>query len=195
LANEIETLIDRLKPVVFVYNFKDENPERIDKFLQVGAKIKDQGKYVILTFWFRWDHDWEGDGVEDWEPVTYILKENKVIDVQTRTHWNIIRWLTDDPVLEGNERAIIYFSKHGHAPYLQVNSNVGWLRNAFNKAITAYAILDFLEVMDERNQYINIPKYTVINTLEPPSNSRAMTGVKILGKKLFTEYYRKPKNS
>jgi hypothetical protein len=99
LVNEIETLIDRLKPVVFIYNFKDENPERIDKFLQVGAKIKTEGKYVILTFWFRWDHDWEGDGVEDWEPVTYILKENKVIDVQTRTHWNIIRWLTDDPVL------------------------------------------------------------------------------------------------
>jgi hypothetical protein len=188
-------LIDRLKPVAFVYNFKDETPPRIDRFLDVGATLKTEGKCEFLTFWFRWDHDWEGDGVEDWEPVTYVLKEEKVVDIQTRTHWNIVRWLTDDPILDGIERAIIYFSKHGHAPYMQVQSNVGWLRSTFDKTKTGYATLDFLEAMDERNQYVNIVEYTVIENREPPNSSRAMTGVKILGKKFFDKCYKKPEET
>lgn len=192
MAHDLKMLIDRLKPVAFVYNFKDETPPRIDRFLDVGATLKTEGKCEFLTFWFRWDHDWEGDGVEDWEPVTYVLKEEKVVDIQTRTHWNIVRWLTDDPILDGIERAIIYFSKHGHAPYMQVQSNVGWLRSTFDKTKTGYATLDFLEVMDERDQYVNIVEYTVIENREPPDSSRAMTGVKILGKKFFVECYKKP---
>jgi len=185
LSRELKTLIDRLKPVVFVYNFRDENPARIDRFLDVSATLKTERKCEFLTFWFRWDHDWEGDGIEDWEPVTYILKENEVIDIQTRVHWNIVRWLTDDPILEGKERAIIYFSKHGHAPYMQVQSNIGWLRSAFNKTKTGYATPDFLDVMDERDQYVNITKYAVIENREPPATSRAMTGVRILGRKIL----------
>ena len=195
MVHDLKMLIDRLKPVAFVYNFKDETPLRIDRFLDVGATLKTEGKCEFLTFWFRWDHDWEGDGVEDWEPVTYVLKEEKVVDIQTRTHWNIVRWLTDDPILDGIERAIIYFSKHGHAPYMQVQSNVGWLRSTFDKTKTGYATLDFLEAMDERDQYVNIVEYTVIENREPPDFSRAMTGVKILGKKFFGKCYKKPKET
>jgi hypothetical protein len=194
LAQELKSLIDRLMPLTFVYLFKDENPPRIDQWLDVGAKLTTEGDLVFLTFWFHWDHDWEGDGVEDWEPVTYILKEDKLVDIQTRVHWNIVRWLTDDPILDGKERAIVYFSKHGHAPYLQVRSNVGWLRNIFNKTKTRFAVFDFLEVMDEREQYIKIPEYKVIENYEPPSNSRAMTGVKILGRKFFVNSYIKPRD-
>jgi len=125
LADNLSVLIGRLKPVVFVYNFKDEVPSRIDRFLDVSASLRTVGGFGVLTFWFRWDHDWEGDGVEDWEPVTYILKENKVVDIQTRAHWHIVEWLKDNPVLKDGEIAIVYFSKNGHAPYLQVQSNVG----------------------------------------------------------------------
>lgn len=194
MARELKTIIDRLKPVVFVYNFRDETPARIDRFLDVSATLRTEGKCEFVTFWFRWDHDWEGDGIEDWEPVTYILKEDKVVDIQTRTHWNIVRWLTDDPILKGTERAIVYFSKHGHAPYMQVRSNVGWLKAALNNTKTMYATPDFLEVMDQREQYVHIPKYSVIENREPPSTSRAMTGVRILGKKFFVKYYKTPKN-
>ncbi len=101
--------------------------------------------------------------------------------------------MSDNPVLDG-ERAILYFSKHGHAPYMQVQSNVGWLKNAFDKTITGYAIPDFLEVMDERPRYMEITDYEVIPNREPPGTSRAMTGVNILGKRFFTQCYKQPKH-
>jgi hypothetical protein len=192
LAHELKPLIERLKPTAFVYNFSDEKPARIDRFLDVSATLKNDDNYEFLTFWFRWDHDWEGDGVEDWEPVTYIIDGEKVVDIQSRTHWRVISWMSDDPVLDG-ERAILYFSKHGHAPYMQVRSNVGWLKSAFDKTLTGYAIPDFLEVMDERTGYVKITDYDVIANHQPPSTSRAMTGVNILGKKFFTQCYKKPK--
>lgn len=192
--HELRALIEKLKPVALVYNFKDETPARIDRFLDVGATLKQVDGYEILTFWFRWDHDWEGDGVEDWEPVTYFLDGEKVVDIQTRTHWRIVSWMSDDPFLSG-EQAVLYFSKHGHAPYMQVRSNVGWLKSAFNKTITGYAVLDFLEVMDERAGYVEITGYDVIANHEPPSTSRAMTGINILGKKFFTQCYKKPKRA
>ena len=193
MAHELKTLIERLKPIAFVYNFRDEKPARIDRFLDVSATLKNSDNYEILTFWFRWDHDWEGDGVEDWEPVTYIVEEDKVIDIQSRTHWRIVRWMTDNPVLEDGERAILYFSKHGHAPYMSVQSNIGWLKEALDKTITGYATVDFLEVMSETNEYVKVPNYDVIENREPPNSSRAMTGVRILGKKFFTEHYKNPK--
>jgi hypothetical protein len=143
---------------------------------------------------FRWDHDWEGDGIEDWEPVTYIIDKEVVVDIQTRTHWRIVSWMSDDPVLDG-ERAILYFSKHGHAPYMQVQSNVGWIKSVFDMTITGYAITDFLEVMDERAEYMEITDYSVIPNHEPPSTSRAMTGVTILGKKIFAQCYKKLKHA
>lgn len=191
---ELKTLVDTLKPMTFVYNFRDENPPRIDAFLDVGAKMRTEGKCTLLTFWFRWDHDWEGDGVEDWEPVTYVLKKDEVVDIQTRPHWNIVKWLTDEPILEDGKRAIVYFSKHGHAPYLQVRprTEVGWLKNAMYKIKTRVAILDFLEVMDERGQYINIRDYKVIEEREPPSTSKAMKGIEILGIRLFSKWYEIP---
>jgi len=192
LAHELSALIERLKPVAFVYNFKDETPARIDHFLDVSATLKEDDGYEVLTFWFRWDHDWEGDGVEDWEPVTYILEGEKVVDIQTRTHWHIVSWMSDHPVLDG-ERAILYCSKNGHAPYMQVQSDVGWLRSAFDKTLTGYAVLDFLEAMAERTGYVKMPNYEVIPDREPPSTSRAMTGVSILGRRFFTQCYKIPK--
>jgi len=192
LGPEISTLIERLKPVAFVYNFKDETPARVDGFLDVSATLKEVDGYEALTFWFRWDHDWEGDDVEDWEPVTYILDREKVIDIQTRTHWRIISWMSDNPVLDG-EQAIIYFSKNGHAPYMQVQANVGWLKTAIDKTLTGYAIPDFLKVMTEKAEYVKITDYKIFLNREPPATSRAMTGVNILGKKFFTQYYRIPK--
>jgi hypothetical protein len=194
LAHDLLALIERLKPVAFVYNFRDETPARIDRFLDVGATLKLIDDYEFLTFWFRWDHDWEGDGIEDWEPVTYIIDKEAVIDIQTRTHWRIVSWMSDHPVLDG-ERAILYFSKHGHAPYMQVQTNVGWLKGAFDKTITGYAISDFLEVMDERAGYVKLANYDVVPGREPPSTSRAMTGVRILGKKFFKQCCKKPKRS
>ena len=191
MAHELQALIQRLKPIVFVYIFKDETPARIDRFLDVGATLKLVGGFEALTFWFRWDHDWEGDGIEDWEPVTYIMSGEKVVDIQTRTHWRIVRWLSDDPVLDG-ERAILYFSKHGHAPYMQVKANVGWLKSAFDKTIIGYAIPDFLEVMAEEAGYLEISNYDVIPNREAPRTSRAMTGVTILGKKFFAQCFKKP---
>lgn len=194
MVHQLQSLIQRLKPTVYVYNFRDETPNRIDRFLDVSATLRSFAGYEVLTFWFRWDHDWEGDNVEDWEPVTYIIKKGKVIDIQTRTHWRIISWMNDDPVLDG-ERGIIYFSKHGHAPYMQVKSNAGWLRSAFDKTLTGYALSDFLEVMDENAGYVEIVDYDVMADREPPSTSRAMTGVNILGKKFFTHHYRKPRGT
>jgi hypothetical protein len=191
LAHELQALIQRLKPIVFVYVFRDETPARIDRFLDVGATLKLVGGFEALTFWFRWDHDWEGDGIEDWEPVTYIMSGEKVVDIQTRTHWRIVRWLSDDPVLDG-ERAILYFSKHGHAPYMQVKANVGWLKSAFDKTITGYAIPDFLEVMAEEAGYMEISNYDVIPNREASRTSRAMAGVTILGKKFFVQCFKKP---
>jgi hypothetical protein len=194
LAHELNDLIERLKPTAFVYNFRDEKPERIDRFLDVGATLKINDNYEILSFWFRWDHDWEGDGVEDWEPVTYVICGEKVIDIQTRTHWHIVRWMTDNPFLDG-ERAILYFSKHGHAPYMRVQSNIGWLKGAFDKTITGYAIPDFFEVMGEMSEYVQVSNYEVIENREPPSTSRAMRGVSILGKRFFADCYTKPKRT
>lgn len=192
MAHELKTLIERLKPIAFVYNFRDEKPARIDNFLDVGATLKNSDNYKILTFWYRWDHDWEDDGVEDWEPVTYIIDKDKVADIQTRTHWKIVRWMSDNPILNG-ERAVVYFSKHGHAPYMRVQAKIGWLKAAFDKTVTGYAILDFLEVMDEINGYVQKPNYEVIENREPPSTSRAMTGLSILGKKFLADCYKKPK--
>ncbi len=191
MAHELKDFIKRLKPTVFVYNFIDEKPARIDRFLEVGATLKTNDKYEILTFWFRWDHDWEGDGVEDWEPVTYVIDGEKVIDVQTRTHWHIVRWMTDSPIFDG-ERAIVYFSKHGHAPYMRVQSNIGWLKGAFDRTITGYAIPDFFEVMGEIAGYVQVSNYEVVENREPPSTSRAITGVRILGKRFFANCYKKP---
>ncbi len=57
MAHELSALIARLKPVAFVYNFKDEVPARIDCFLDVSATLKEIDGYTVLTFWFRWDHD------------------------------------------------------------------------------------------------------------------------------------------
>jgi hypothetical protein len=102
--------------------------------------------------------------------------------------------MSDDPVLDG-ERAILYFSKHGHAPYMQVQSNVGWIKSVFDKTITGYAITDFLEVMDERAEYMEITDYAVIPNHEPPRTSRAMIGVTILGKKFFAQCYKKLKHA
>ncbi len=39
---------------------------------------------------------------------------------------------------------------------MRVQSNVGWLKGAFDQAITGYAISDFLEVMDEITGYVEI---------------------------------------
>jgi hypothetical protein len=194
LEHKLRALTERLKPIAFVYTFRDETPERIDRFLDVSATLKAVDGYEILTFWFRWDHDWEGDGIEDWEPVTYIVDQEEVVDIQTRTHWRVVSWLNNHPILNG-ERAILYFSKHGHAPYMQVQSNVGWLKSTLDKTITGYAILDFLEVMDERAAYVEITDYNVIHNREPPNDSRAMTGFNILGKKFLPKCYKKPKRA
>ena len=78
---------------------------------------------------------------------------------------------------------------------MRVQSNVGWLKGAFDKTITGYATTDFLEVMDETAGYVLVPDYEVIENREPPSTSRAMTGVSILGKKFFADYYKKPKHN
>ena len=199
LEYELKRLVKRLKPVACVYKFRDEKPQRIDKFLDVGVKLETNGQCKFLAFWFHWDHDWEGDGVEDWEPVTYVLKKEEVIDIQTRPHWNLVRWLTDKPILENGERAIVYFSKNGHAPYLSVppSTEIGWLKNAMIKIQLGrrivIAFLDFLEVMSERSLYVNISEYEVKEDYGPPSTSRAMTGVEILGKRLFDKWYNKPK--
>ena len=194
MEKKLITLVNTLKPVAHVYNFRDEKPPRIDKFLDVSALLRTEGEYDFLTFWFRWDHDWEGDGIEDWEPVTYVLNGSEVVDIQTRPHWNFVKWLTDDPVLADNKKAIVYFSKNGHAPYLPVKSRteIGWLRNAMNRVKIGVAIPDFLEVMSERNHYELIPEYVVVENRVPPSTSRAMTGVEILGKKFFDKWYEKP---
>ena len=72
------------------------------------------------------------------------------------------------------------------------NSDVGWLKNAVGKAITGHAILDFIEVLDERARYVEVAGYDVIANREPSSTLRAMTGVSILGKKFFTQVYRTP---
>jgi hypothetical protein len=191
LTHDARAIIEQLKPIAFVYHFRDEKPARIDRFIDVSATFKEVDGFAVLTFWYRWDHDWEGDGVEDWEPVTYILDGERVIDIQTRTHWRIVSWLSDDPVLDG-KRAILYFSKHGHAPYMQVKANVGWLKKAIDRTLTGYAILDFLEVMDERAGYVEVTDYMVIADREPPSTSRAMTGVNILGKGFFSQCYKLP---
>jgi hypothetical protein len=118
----------------------------------------------------------------------------KVIDIQTRTHWHIVRWMTDNPILDG-ERAILYFSKHGHAPYMRVQSNIGWLKGAFDRTITGYAIPDFFEVMGEMAEYVQVSNYDVIENHKPPGTSRAMTGVSILGKRFFVDCYKKPKRT
>ncbi|HSV49773.1 MAG TPA: hypothetical protein VLH35_05610 [Candidatus Acidoferrales bacterium] len=191
--HRLQTLIDRLKPVAFVYRFTDEKPTRIDQFIDVGATLSAVDRYEVLTFWFRWDHDWEGDGVEDWEPITYILDNDKVIDIQTRTHWLIVKWMSDNPILENGEKAIVYFSKHGHAPYMKVQSNIGWLKRSLDKSITGYATLDFLEVLDEIEGYVRVTNYKVIANRSPPSTSRAMNGISILGRAFFTNCYKKPK--
>jgi hypothetical protein len=68
---------------------------------------------------------------------------------------------------------------------MRVQSNVGWLKGAFDKTITGHAIPDFLEVMDELAGYVQISNYSVIENREPPITSRAMTGVSILGKKFL----------
>ena len=199
LGYELKTLAERLKPVTYVYRFRDEDPQRIDRFLDAGVKLKAEEKCRFLTFWFRWDHDWEGDGVEDWEPITYVLKKEEVIDIQTRPHWNLVTWLTDDPILEDGKRAIIYFSKNGHAPYLpvQYRAKIGWLKKAMTKIELGrkigMALLDFLEVMNERDLYVNISEYEVKEDYGPSSTSRAMTGIEILGKKLFDKWCKKPK--
>jgi len=196
---DLESLVKKLKPIAYVYKFRDEKPQRIDRFLDVGVKLEAEGLCEFLTFWFRWDHDWEGDGVEDWEPVTYVLKEDEIIDIQTRPHWHLVRWLTDEPILEDEERAIVYFSKNGHAPYLSIpsTSEVGWVKNAMIKMVLGrevrMALLDFLEVMDERDLYVNISGYSIKEDYGPPSTSRAMRGIEILGRKLFDKWYKKPK--
>jgi hypothetical protein len=198
LESELENLVNRLKPVTYVYKFKDEKPYRVDKFLDVGVWFEVDGQCKFITFWFRWDHDWEGDGVENWEPVTYVLKKEEVIDIQTRPHWNLVSWLTDEPILENEERAIVYFSKNGHAPYLSVPSTteVGWLKSAMIKMELGrkigMAILDFLEVMDERSLYVKISGYKVKKDYGPTSTSKALTGIEILGKKLLDRWYKKP---
>jgi len=200
MGTQLNDLIKRLKPVVHVFKFTDETPPRTDTFLDVGAELKTNGKCTILTFWFRWDHDSEGDGVEDWEPVTYVLKDDAVIDIQTRPHWNLVRWLTDQPILQNGERAIVFFSKNRHAPYLEVQptTKIGWLRKAMTQTWwgreIGFALHDFIVVMDERNRYVSVPKYKVKKNRRPPSSSRALTGIDILGKKLFNDWYKKPES-
>jgi len=197
---ELSTLVGRLKPIVYVFEFKDETPPRGDVFLDVGAELKTGGRCTILAFWFRWDHDSEGDGVEDWEPVTYVLKDGAVIDIQTRPHWNLVRWLTDQPILQNGERAIVFFSKNRHAPYLEVQptTKIGWLRKAMTQTWwgreVRFALLDFIEVMSERNRYISVPEYKVRKNHRPPSSSKALTGIDLLGKKLFSDWYKKPES-
>ncbi|MDI9578107.1 MAG: hypothetical protein QM398_08245 [Thermoproteota archaeon] len=46
--------------------------------------------------------------------------------------------------------------------------------------------------MTEKAEYVKITDYKVFLNREPPATSRAMTGVNILGKKFFTQYYRIP---
>jgi len=43
-------LIAKLKPVAFVYKFKDETPARIDRFLDVSATLNVVDGYEVLTF-------------------------------------------------------------------------------------------------------------------------------------------------
>jgi len=196
----LDALIKRLKPVAHVFKFKDETPPRIDAFLDVGAELRRNGKCTILTFWFHWDHDSENDDIQDWEPITYILKDNAVIDIQTRPHWNLVRWLTDQPILQNGERAIVFFSKNRHAPYLEVQptTKVGWLKKAMTQTWMGreigWAVFDFMDVMSERSRYVNIPKYKVKKNRRPPSDAQALTGMEIMGKKLFNDWYKKPES-
>jgi hypothetical protein len=46
--------------------------------------------------------------------------------------------------------------------------------------------------MDERGQYVNIRDYKVIEEREPPSTSKAMKGIEILGIRLFSKWYEIP---
>lgn len=199
INSRVKALVDRLKPLAYVYKYIDETPSRKDAFLDVGVELNVKDNCEFLTFWFHWDHDWEGDQVEDWEPVTYTLINDVLVDIQTRPHWTLVQWLTDNPILENGERAIIYFSKNGHAPYLSIPSSteIGWLRNTMIKIKMGreirFAALDFLEVMRQKNSYVKMSNYKPEENLVPPKSSRALTGIAFMGIRLFDNVYKAPK--
>ena len=46
--------------------------------------------------------------------------------------------------------------------YMRVQSNVGWLKRAFDKTIAGYSTADFLEVINEIGEYLPISNYEVV---------------------------------
>jgi len=55
-----------------------------------------------------------------------------------------------------------------------------------------HTVFDFLEVIDERNMYVDVSGYAVVQGREPPGNSRAMNGVEFQGVRLFADCYKLP---
>ncbi len=96
---------------------------------EIGCWIVQRGKYVFVTFWFKFPYDlYPGDG-EEYEPWTAILEDNKVIEYQARSHWRLVH-INPKIVLHLDGRPVIAFADFAHTPVPVLDLNA--LSKIFN---------------------------------------------------------------
>jgi len=109
--------VERFKPLVVPtvdqrYLVKPLIPE------WVGTWIERKGRYIYVTYWFRFPYDltiWEKE--PEFEPFTVVIDRysGKAVEYQFRVHWKIIR-VKAEYIKHVGGRPKIGFSFTGHTP-------------------------------------------------------------------------------
>ncbi len=119
-AEELEKFLEEIrvkiippKKLFFLFETKDYLlPEEV----RVSLDIMDELKFI--TLWFRFPYDTRpGDGPE-YEPITFVLMGEEIIEIQTRVHWRIVH--INAEAIYSDEEAFLFasFASQGHTPLL-----------------------------------------------------------------------------
>jgi len=87
------------------------SPERII------TEVRKNKNQIALTYWYYWSHDRVAGDHADWEPVSLLYVDGKLVEIFSRAHDALVRFLPT-----GGVKPLIYFIAYGHTPAIRVDN-------------------------------------------------------------------------
>jgi hypothetical protein len=85
-------------------------PERIT------VEVRQNGAFQYLTYWYYWSYDLYRTDHIDWEPITLVYTNTKLVRAEIRVHNELVAC---NPIIE-NGRITVFFPEVGHTPIIRV---------------------------------------------------------------------------
>jgi hypothetical protein len=108
---ELESLLIS-NPQDSQYSFNSRRPLTCGSIpRQVPIEVRVKGWTTAITYWYYWDHDIVPGDHEDWEPVSLVYTDGRLVRAYSRAHNALVEY-TKFPA----PQVIVYFDKYGHTP-------------------------------------------------------------------------------